>query len=442
MKKFVSILSFLVLLSLTSTSAFAQPLSIPADCSYILMDSKTGQVILESNADQKLRPASTTKIMTAVIALESGALDKEMAVSAKAVNDIGPGGMNIGIMAEEEGFTLEHLVNVMLVRSANETANIIAENVAESREDFVKKMNQKAAELGASNTNFVNPCGKDDAPAEKNHLSSARDMAKIARYAMTLPKFREIVSQEYYKGLPVTNKHQNWPALQNTNKLLWGNNTYPYTLNGVNSKFTVNGIKTGYTNVAGNNLISSAVNEDGMELIAAVMHVKEISNGKGVFTYSKELLKYGFEHFANQKISDANQLIKTFDVQDAKEGSKVDLVTATDFRCALPVDKNDHKIVTKENLPQVIKAPIQKGDVLGSIEYERNGVSLGKVDVIAAQSVEKSVKANLADTTKKVLNFNITKWIIAALALFFSLIILRFTLRRISRRRKRSSFRL
>jgi len=229
------------------TTAFAQPLDIPADSAYMLIDSKTGQVITERNADVKLRPASTTKIMTAILALENGKLDQIMNVSKEAVYDIGEGGMNIGIMPGEDNLTLGNLLNAMLIKSANETANIIAVNIGGSKSVFVDMMNKKAAELGASNTHFVNPCGKDDAKEDANHLSTARDMATIARYAMTLPKFREIVSKEYYNDMPVTNKHKKWDVLRTTNKLLWSTNTYSYTIDNMKHSYTVNGIKTGYT---------------------------------------------------------------------------------------------------------------------------------------------------------------------------------------------------
>lgn len=443
MKRRISILIIITFLVIFNLQAFADnALGIPSDCSYILMDAKTGQVIIENKADEKLRPASTTKIMTALVALERGSLEQPMKVSEEAVLDIGPGGMNIGIMAGEEGFNLEHMLNVLLVKSANETANIISENIADSRESFIQMMNDKAVALGATNTNFVNPSGKDNKKEEQNHLSTARDMANIARYAMTLPKFREIVNKEYYKDLPATNKHSKWPDLRTTNKLLWPKNEYPYIIEDVEHKYVVNGIKTGYTNAAGNNLISCAVNEEGMELIAAVMHVMEVNNGKGVFTYTKELLKYGFERFSTQKVTDAGVLIKTVEVEDAKDNVKLDLMTATELSCPLPIDKSEHNITKKEYLPEKLKAPINKGEIIGSIEYERNGALLGKVNIVAGQAIEKSMAANIRDTTKKALSFSITKIILAILGLMVFLVVLRFVLRRISRSRKKNQFKL
>ena len=413
-------------------TAFAQPPDIPPDCTYILMDLKTGQVIAEQDADKKVRPASTTKIMTAILALENGRLDQAMTVSKAAVYDIGDGGSNIGINPGESGFTLENLLNAMLIKSANETANIVAENIGKTRSEFVDLMNKKAAELGAVNTHFVNPCGKDDAKEDADHLSTARDMAIIGRYAMNIPKFREIVDKEYYKEMPATNDHPVWDPLRTTNKLLWPKNSYPYELDGTEHNYIVNGIKTGYTSAARNNLIVSAVNDEGMELIAAIMH----ASGSGiVFSSAKKLVQYGFEHYSLQKIDTANRIVKNATVENAKDNERLDLVTASDFSCALPIDEGDSHIAVKENINSIVQAPVNAGDVLGSVEYSRNGLVLGKVDIIASKNVEKAVKAEemLVDKGKATMGIPIVRIIIIIFSAFLFLILLRIVLRKISK---------
>ncbi|MDP4180440.1 MAG: D-alanyl-D-alanine carboxypeptidase family protein [Bacillota bacterium] len=437
MKKRILILAQIFIIAIFSQVSFAQPVNIAPDCSYILMDSKTGQVLLEHNADVKVRPASTTKLMTAIVALENGKLDSVMNVSAEAVNDIGPGGMNIGIMAGESNLTLENLLNVMLVRSANETANIIAENISGSRAEFVKKMNEKAKEIGATNTNFVNPCGKDDAKGEEYHLSTARDMALITRYAMTKPEIRQIVAKEFYKDLPATNKHQKWDPLQSTNKLLWYSNKYPYTINNVKYSYTVNGVKTGYTSAAGNNLLSSAVNSDGLELISVVMHVT--GGSSKVFSYTKELYKYGFENYTNKKIISSNQVVKNVSVEGAKQNEKLDLIAQSDFYHVAPLNGNDD-YTSEEHINNTIKAPVKKGDVLGTIEYKSKGMSLGSINLIASSNVEKAVVAMPAEIIKKSGN-KLSKIIIAVGILGVIFLIFRFVMRKLSRRaRKIKSF--
>jgi serine-type D-Ala-D-Ala carboxypeptidase (penicillin-binding protein 5/6) len=404
MKKVV--LSFLtmivaILILTNPLKVFAESININPNGSYILIDAKTGQVILEKNADVKFRPASTTKIMTAIMALENGDLNQEMKVSKEAVYDIGRGGMNIGILPEEKNLTLEHMVNVMLIKSANETANIIAENIGQTRQEFIDRMNKRAAELGAANTYYVNTSGKDDKKEEAKHLSTARDMAIIARHAMTIPKFREIVSKEYYTELPQENNHLGWESLRTTNKLMWGTNKYSYIIDGKENHFIVNGIKTGYTGVARNNLVSSAVNEDGMELIAVMMHVTEGNNK--VFAYTKELLRYGFEHYSNQQIVDSDKIVKTIKVGKAKDNGELNIVTATDFKVALPLDNSKWNIEAEEHINSELDAPVNQGDVVGYIEYKRNGIVLGKVDVIASRSVEKATIEIIKDNLNRFL---------------------------------------
>ncbi len=442
MKK-VIIIILAIILTIILTVPVSGAIEIPKDegISYILIDSASGQVLTEQDADNKLYPASVTKIMTAIVALENGDLSQKMTVSSNAVNDIGRGGMNIGIMAGEEGLTLENMLNVLLIKSANECANIIAENVAQSRAEFMEMMNKRAAELGAVNTKFINPSGKDTAKEDATHLSTARDLALIARHAMTIPKFREIVSKEYYKDMPVTNKHDDWGILRNSNQFLWYDNTYPYMLDGAEHKFTVNGIKTGYTALAGNNLVTGAVGEDGMELIAVVLHVTQPNK---IYNYSKNLLKYGFENFSHKKVSEAGSSVTDVPVKNAGDGSTIlELLTEKDFSCACPIDGGEGTITNKLNVPESVEAPITKGQVIGEIEYiNSSGVTLGKVNLVAAKSItalqEESSDKAAATGEKEESTYSYT--LLGILLTLSGLVILRMILKGASRRRMKKRF--
>ena len=375
---------------------------------YILIDVKTGMVLCEKNADDRLYPASTTKILTAIVALEKGDLNQTMKASKEAVRDIGMDGMNIGISPGEE-LLMEDLVSAMLIQSANETANILAENLAPARSDFIDMMNNRAKELGATNTHFTNPSGMHD----NEHYTTARDLSVLARHAMTLPKFREIVAKDSYM-MNVTNMHKKWDMLYATNRLLSQTSDYF-------SKVT--GIKSGFTSQAGFNLVSSAINNDGMELIAVVLGETDHPQSK-VVSDSKELLEHGFKDFAIQKLTEAGQAIKSVTVSGAKDGMNVDLITESEFGCVLPVDKNEWKVTAIENIIPGIQAPIQKGDVLGYIEYERSGIKLGKVDLVAAGPVDESI------TAENSLFISIVKTVFG-FVLFF--VFLRLVLRTVSR---------
>jgi len=417
-KGLILIFTVIFIILFYPVAVFAQTFNFEAE-SYILVDSKTGHVLYEHNSNKILYPASTTKIMTAILAFEKGDLDQVMTANKEAVYDIGKDGMNIGIMPGEE-IRLENLLEAMLISSANECANIIAENICETRQEFVDLMNEKAKELGALNTHFKNPCGAHD----DDHYTTAADLAKIASYAMKIQGFRDIVCKKSYQ-MPPTNKHSSWPELYSSNLLLRRMKS---------DLFEVNGIKTGYTGQAGQNLVSSAINNDGMELIAIVLGVKNPDKvKKNSYQYCYELLEYGFKNFSQVKIVESNDRIKTVQVEDAGENSSLDLLTADTLEFVLPNNEQwQNTIKPREVIVSSIKAPVNKGDVLGYIEYERNGVILGKVNLIASRTVEKFVpeppKAPEKNSTlKKVL----TTIIIILLAFFM----LRFILRRISRRR-------
>jgi len=429
MKKIlVLILLMLSILLLHKLPVYADFITTDAQ-SYILLDAKTGQVLCEKNADDRLYPASTTKILTAIVALEKGDLNQMMTASKEAVRDIGPGGMNIFISPGEK-LRMEDLLNAMLIQSANETANILAENLAPTRKDFIDMMNNKAKELGATNTHFTNSNGMHD----NEHYTTARDLSIIARYAMTIPKFREIVAKESYM-MAVTNMHKKWDMIYTTNKFLYQTSDY----------FTkVTGIKSGFTSQAGFNLVSSAIDNDGMELIAVVLGEKDHPKSK-VVSDSKTLLEHGFKDYSIQKVSAAGQVVKSLPVIGSEANTSVDVITASDFSCVLPADKSDWQVTAIENVNTEIQAPMQKGDVLGYVEYQRNGIKLGKVDLVAASTVEKSNAAKLKDTTKAATGssfFINTIKIVFGLVLL--LVVLRFVLRSVSKnlksRRRRTMY--
>jgi D-alanyl-D-alanine carboxypeptidase (penicillin-binding protein 5/6) len=330
------------------------------------------------------------------------------------MNDIGEGGMNIGIMAGEKICFLD-LLNAMLVCSANETANIIAENTASSREEFISMMNERAKNLGATNTNFVNTCGIHD----EKHISTAKDMALIARHAMTLPIFREIVKKDHY-DMPPTNKHEIWNTLYTTNKFL------KQTVKS-DSNYDIIGIKTGFTTPAGHNLITGAVNSEGMELISVILGVKNETSWENVYLYTQELLNYGFSNYSIQTIINQDKVVYSTNIENAKDEPLLNLVAEKSVTCPLPKEDTGELIETKLHLNPVIKAPINKRDILGYIEFFKEGVLLGKTSVVAANSIEEAHKPDTKIRIK-------SAWylVIPAIIIFFN--ILRLTLRKISRK--------
>lgn len=432
MKKALVTLILAIILAFQISPAFCKDLDIDA-AAYILMDAKTGSVLYEYNPDARLRPASTTKIATALVALKKGNLSQVMTASKEAVSDIGVGGMNIGIMPGEQ-LTLDDLLHALLIASANETANIIAENLFSGKEEFMKEMNKMAAEAGARNSTFTNPCGIDEYEKDAEHYSTARDLALIAKECLTFPTFRDIIGRKKLDMLSPTNKHNKWNVLSNTNKMLGQSYNYGPDTGDDRNQFTVTGLKTGSTVRAGANFIASAVNKDGLELISVILGVNN-KPGRTVFDFTETLLRAGYENYSNQLIIDRNEIIKKVVVKDAADDGQLDLVTNGKVEAILPNDKKLWKIDEKVTIKENLKAPVTKGTVLGNIAYTLDGVKIGKVDIVSSRTIDQSMNAKIKAYVNKFTSSPWFKFGSIALAVVICFFILRKILRKISRRR-------
>lgn len=256
----------------------------------VLIEATTGKVLYEKNMNERKYPASTTKILTAIIALEKCDLDEVATASSNAVNSIKSGYTKADIQIGEK-FTIEELLNVMMVQSANEAATIIAEHISGNVSEFSKLMNEKAKEIGCKNSNFLNANGVH----EENHYSTAYDMALIARYCMKNEVFRKLANMmecslprtEYWQDEQVEEHGER--TFKNTNKLLIEGNRYyyPYAI----------GVKTGFTTPAKNCLISAS-NKDGFELIAVVLHAETTEEGLSArYLDTINLFEYGYNNY-------------------------------------------------------------------------------------------------------------------------------------------------
>ncbi|AGI39601.1 D-alanyl-D-alanine carboxypeptidase [Thermoclostridium stercorarium subsp. thermolacticum DSM 2910] len=393
----------------------------------ILVEMETGQVLYEKNADMRWSPASTTKIMTALVALENADINTKMKASATAINsiplDYGIAGIKVG-----EELTLNDLLNFVLIISANEAANVIAENISPTGriEDFVDMMNREAERLGLKNTHFTNSYGLD----EDNHYSSARDLSIMAREAMKYPAFREIVAKKVVP-LPDTNlrkssEWENW-HIESTNKLL--NSTSQYY-------DRVTGIKTGYTDKAGRCLVFSAINSEGLELVGVILGTDSYDT---LFKESQALLEYGYKNYKFQTLASDGEYYGRYEVADAVDNTPVDIQIQGEVTHLLPVssEKLQASITVNETLNTPFSAPIEKGQVLGTKTWYYNGEEIGTVQLIAMNDVEKTMSAKIRDKIIEIVNNKKLRIItIILLVIIIVFIILRVILRGISRRRK------
>lgn len=409
MNKLITFLIIAILL--INTTAFADDLDISSE-SAILIDAETGQVLYEKNAHEKLEPASTTKILTGILVLEHANLDEIVTVDEETVSLTK--GSHIALEPGEQ-LTVKDLLYALLVESANDAAYALAKHVSGSIEDFVQLMNDKAKELGALDSNFVNPNGL----SVENHYSSAYDLSLIAKYAMKNETFREIVSNYTYV-IPTTNKKDEERTLWSSNKLLYSNDTITVDGKVVTVKYDgITGIKTGYTPEAGNCLVASA-QRDNESYIAVVLN----ASGKNVFIDIHKLLNFGFNNFENVKVAFKEQFVDNVNVDNGTIPIVAGILEE-DLFSTLPNNSLEN-ISTKVTFNEDIKAPLKKGDVLGQVEYFYLDEHIGTVNIISTLDIDEIPSPTLLD---KILD----KWY---LVLIFVFVLFRF-LTIINKKRKR-----
>ena len=348
-------------LGLMAQTGRAAELELAAPSS-ILMEKTTGEVLYEDNADEKLRPASVTKVMTLLLvmeALEDGRIgwDDMVTTSAAAA---AKGGSQI-YLEENEQLSLTEMLKSVVVSSANDCACALAEHIAGSEAAFVQRMNERAQELGMANTHFVNCTGLDDGPDANEHLTTARDIAIMSRELLKHEKIKE------YTTIWMDTVRNGEFGLSNTNKLV---RFYDGTT----------GLKTGYTSGAGYCLSASA-ERSGMELIAVVMHCKTSPDR---FESAKALLNYGFANYAlvdpmeNLTIEPVPVVLGRQElVQVQAQGAGtilIDKALAGTVTCAVELDES-------------VTAPVLKGQQLGTLRVEAGGRLLREIALAAAQEV-------------------------------------------------------
>lgn len=334
----------------------------------------TGKILYEKNAREKRYPASTTKIMTAILALEHRNLTDTATVSSNAISTV-PSGYSHANLQVSEVLTMEQLLNVLLIPSANDAANVIAEDIAGSVESFASMMNTKAKEIGCENTNFVNPNGVHN----ESHYSTAYDLALIGRYAMKNDTFRKLVSTVRYT-LPSTNKYDKEDRIfVNTNRLVNEKSGQYYRYS--------TGIKTGYTDAAGNCIVASS-KKDNMELICVIMGADSDSTvDSNKFNDCITLFNYGFGNYKYETLCKANDVFRVVSPRNASKDTKsLNVLFETDIDALVNSNTVPSDLSPEVHLDDNLKAPITKGSVIGNVSYTIDGINY-TTNLIAGQDI-------------------------------------------------------
>ncbi len=427
-KIFTILITFTIILFTNYYSLANNTIELNAS-SALLIDNRTNKILYNKDANKRLFPASTTKIVTAIIVLENHSLNEEVTASYDAVMTI-PSGYSTANIQIGEVLTVEQLLELLLVHSANDSANVLAEYAGGSIDSFVSMMNTKVNELGLTDTHFTNPYGlqednhyveqllelllvhsaNDSANVlaeyaggsidsfvsmmntkvnelgltdthftnpyglqEDNHYTTSHDLAVIMQYCLKNETFRKISGQASC-AIPATNKSEP-RKYSSTNELLiaGSRNYYPYLIAG----------KTGYTSKAGGCLVSVAYNNN-LELISVIL------NSNDRFGDTKKLFNYGYSNFSLKNIVNEDDIITSTNVKNAKKNSQnLDLKVTENVPVLVNNNDNLESISPQIEINSNIEAPIEEGQNLGKVSYTVNGVTYS-TNLVASQNIEKS----------------------------------------------------
>lgn len=354
-KKILILVIFLCFISVQTSFALSAQ-------SAILIDGHTGRVLLEHNAYQKRGMASTTKIMTAIVAIESGKLNDIVTVSSTAA---GVEGSSMWLKSGEK-ISVESLLYGLMLNSGNDAATALAEYIGGDIPHFAQMMTNKAQALGLKNTSFTNPHGLDN----ENHYTTAYDLAQITRYALNNEKFAEIVSTK-------------------TKKVEWADNEWERSLHNHNKMLTMyqgaDGVKTGFTKKCGRCLVSSAT-RDNLKLIAVTL------NAPNDWQDHSEMLDFGFSKYNYKKVISKGDYMKTLPVLNGVTDN-ISLYASADVELAI-TDKEESSIKTVYNIPENVEAPIEMDEKIGYADVFLGDKLVAKVDLFCGSTVSINVQSN------------------------------------------------
>ena len=347
--------------------------------SAILIEGSSGVVLYEKDAKKKMYPASTTKIMTALVAMEAAdageiSLFDNVTVTEEMLDGLDIDGSNIALKPGEI-MSVENLLKGMLVVSGNDAAMAIAYHVAGGNDAFCQRMNEKATAIGLEGTHFVNPHGLHD----DNHYTTASDLAKLSSVAMKNDTFRKMADIAHIK-IPPTNMTEKERYYINTNALLSALKYRDYYYKGTT------GIKTGTTDAAGSCLVASARRNE-MELISVVLNAEKATD---TYMDSIRLFDYGFENYEFAEAAAQNEIVGQTDVKWGWSKDTVTLSAVENINVVVPKGTETDKLEIKLNLPENVYAPIKKGDVICTASVFLGETNLGDGALCADSDVSRS----------------------------------------------------
>lgn len=488
-KRIASFLWMLILIvTVIPASASAEEYSYtfeegPYSKNLLMVNVDTNTVVYSMNADDRVAMASLTKVMSYIIAYENipDIHNTEIVVPQSVADELAGTGSSLADVVVGEKLTGYQLLNLMMIPSGNDAALTLAKYVdslnitvgqkkaqaaapaaaaadsqdlqeSESPEKaqaagsspaaapetntqadaqvltFVDLMNRKAQELGCENTHFVNPHGLYD----PDHYTTARDMMKIVQYAQTLPDFTEITGTLSFQ-LPATNKRADPDEVYSTNLLMVSYTDYYYPY--------VNGIKTGSLDESGYCITASAVKNGYNYIVVAMGSPYKDAEGKdtnfhGEMLDAAELFDWAFNNLAMCTISENGQLMGDVELKYAWKKDKIQVVASETMNAILPGNVTASSIVSVLDVPESVEAPIKKGDVIGTATLLYADEEIGKVTVVAAESVDRSEMMKTLEQGKEIFS---SKWFLVIVGVIGFLLVLYMILILAARRKSRKT---
>ncbi len=423
-------LSFIIMIIVPFTTVFAEytpPFEVNADAVY-MVNLDTGTVVYQKNANKKEYPASLTKLITTILAMESTPdLDNTMVKCTSAILDefYGMNASNAGMRAGEER-SMRDLIYCMLLPSANEAASMVADYIGGDRETFIDMMNKKAEELGAVSTHFVNPHGLHD----DDHYSTAQDMYLIARYAMQLPGFMDMASATTYTLKPSNKRDTEY--INTTNRLM-------VTSSPIYDK-DVRGMKTGTTDEAGRCSITTAT-RDGYTYMLVVMNAPynpdETKDENQALILSKNLFDWAFSSFEVKELINTENPIAEVPLKLNWDKDFLYLRAESSFTALVPKSTSEGDIIQRLNIPKFINAPIKKGDAIGTVELMVMGEKVGSVKLLADEDAARSEVLYILEVLKAATK---TVWFYVGIGTFVAMLLAMIIGSIVVNRRKNSRF--
>lgn len=351
---------------------------VPNADSAIVLDVKSGDVIYALDADKKVYPAGLTNLMTAVLALETKGVNDTFKVTKDVLSGVTYDQPQLGLQ-ENETYTIEQLVHAVILNSNNDASNALAIATAGSVDEFVKKMNEKAKDLGLNDTNFTNPSGFHN----ENHYTTASDMAYLAQYALQNETIASIAKTQKYT-FPPTGIRTSEKTILSTNHLV-SRYKYPY-----HYYANATGLKSGNSTEAGYCLAATAV-KNGFTVLSVIMGAPNQDANEKAYSFrdTAAIFDYVFDTYQSVLLAKKGDVIHDTKVDEAKNSTRLALTVENDVYATLKKSADKDIIKNEIEVTEEAKAPIEMGQVFGTVTYSYNERELTTVNLVAANEVKR-----------------------------------------------------